>query len=159
MISQERFGFHVADARARAALCWGSPERLPAPRAGQGPGAGRARRAAGSPPARRGRSKAVTVALSPSCGSPAGTSLGTRLLDVLSTAVPGPGRCRLVPGNCWCLGSRCHADLLSSLHLRSSGNRVFEERRGLLRCIRGLSRSGLLLELRMGYHRNGWIPR
>lgn len=30
--------------------------------------------------------------------SPAGTSLGTRLLDVLSTEMPGPGHCRLVPG-------------------------------------------------------------
>lgn len=74
-------------------------------RAGQGPGAGCAPGGTGSPPAWQGRSKAVTVALSPWCGSP----LGTRLLDVLSTEMPGAGHCRLVPGNCWGLGSRCHA--------------------------------------------------
>lgn len=47
----------------------------------------------------------MTVALSPSRGSP----LGTRLLDVLSTEMPGAGHCRLVPGDCWWLGSRGRA--------------------------------------------------
>lgn len=71
---------------------------------------------------------------------------GTRLLDVLSTEMPGPGHCRLLPGDCCCLGSRCHAAqpgssaqvTMSNLDLWSFESRVFKERKGLLWYIRGL---------------------
>lgn len=89
---------------------------------------------------------------------------GTLLLDVLSTEMPGPGHCRLLPGDCCCLGSRCHAAqpgpsaqvTMSSLDLWSFESRVFKERKGLV-VHQGLSGSVWLEELKRRYQRNGWV--